>query len=387
MNEDLAEQARMIRDTVARFVQRELIPLEQEVLQRRARGIEPALSDERRARLDKVSRELGLWGLEAPEELGGTNLPATIMAGVFEEMAKSCIPYRLPPDSPNLHMLLVAGSDEQKARYLPGYCDGTLTSAIAISEPVAGGDPAGMLTRAVRDGDQWAINGRKIWISGAHTADFTIVMARVGEGKREEGITSFIVDKGTPGFIIEREIAMLGGHTTCEIVFDDCRVPEGALLGKVGEGYGPMQLRLIRRRLEIGSMAVGHAQRALDMLCDHALQRTTFGVRLSDRQAIQWWIAETATRLHATRLMIADAAARVDRGEDARNEISMIKVFASEMACEAIDRAMQTLGALGMSKETPLFWFWESARLMRIYEGPSEVHRQVIARRTLKAHG
>lgn len=387
MNAEFAEQARMIRDTVARFVHRELIPLEQEVLQRRARGLEPALSDERRAHLDLVSKELGLWGLEAPEELGGMNMPATIMAAVFEEIAKSCVPYRLPPDSPNLHMLLGVGSEAQKARYLPGYCDGSLSSAIAISEPVAGGDPAGMLTRAVRDGGQWVINGRKIWISGAQGADFTIVMARVGEGEREEGITSFIVDKGTPGFIVERDIAMLGGHTTCEVLFEDCRVPEGALLGKVGEGYGPMQLRLVRRRLEIGSMAVGHAQRALDMLCGHALQRTTFGVRLSDRQAIQWWITDIATRLHASRLMIAEAAARVDRGEDARNEISMIKVFAAEMAYEAVDRAMQTLGALGMSKETPLSWFWESARLMRIYEGPSEVHRQAIARRTLKSYG
>jgi acyl-CoA dehydrogenase len=383
---EIDEQARMIRDTVARFVQNELMPLEPEVLQRMARGIEPALAPEHRARLDALTREIGLGALDAPEELGGLNLPATVMAGVFEEMAKTCVPFRLPPDSPNLYMLLSAGSEEQKARYLPGYCAGTLRSAIAISEPIAGGDPAGMITRAVKDGDAWVINGRKIWISHANLADFLIVMARVGEGKREAGITAFIVDKGTPGLIVEREIAMIGGHTTCEVLFEDCRVPGSALLGEIGAGYGPMQLRLVRRRLEIGSMAVGHAQRALDMMCEHALQRVTFGVRLSDRQAIQWWIADTATRLHAARLMIADAAARVDRGEDARNEISMIKVFASELAYETIDHAMQTLGALGMTKETALYPLWQSARLMRIYEGPTEVHRQVIARRTLKGY-
>ncbi|RYD93818.1 MAG: acyl-CoA dehydrogenase, partial [Sphingomonadales bacterium] len=233
----------------------------------------------------------------------------------------------------------------------------------------------------------WVINGRKIWISFANKADFIIVMARVGEGKREAGITAFIVDQGTPGFIVEREIAMLGDQDTCEILLKDCRVPETAVLGRIGDGYGPMQDRLVLRRLEIGAMAVGHAQRALDMLCEHALQRVTFGVPLADRQAIQWWIADTATRLHAARLMIADAAARVDRGEDARNEISMIKVFATELAYEAVDHAMQTLGALGMTRETALFPLWESARLMRIYEGPTEVHRQAIARRTLKAYG
>jgi acyl-CoA dehydrogenase len=383
---DLDDQARMIRETVARFVRQELLPLEQGVLQRMARGIEPALAPEHRTRLEALTRELGLDALDAPEEMGGLDLPAAVMAGVYEEMGRSCVPFRLPPGSPNLYMALAAGSEAQKAKYLPGYRAGTLKGAIAISEPGAGGDPAAMLTRAVRDGDQWVINGRKIWISFADSADFIIVMARVGEGRREEGITAFIVDRGTPGFIVEREIAMIGDRNTFELLFDDCRVPADAILGKIGEGYGPMQLRFERRRLEIGSSAVGHAQRALDMLCEHALQRTTFGVRLADRQAIQWWIADTATRLHAARLMIADAAGRIDRGEDARNEVGMIKVFAAELAYATVDHAMQTLGALGMTRETALYPLWQSARLMRIYEGPSEVHRQAIARRVLKGY-
>jgi acyl-CoA dehydrogenase len=308
------------------------------------------------------------------------------MVGVFEELGKSCVPFFLPPGPPNLYMLLGAGSDAQKAKYLAGYHSGTLKGAIAISEPAAGGDPAGMITRAGKHGDQWVINGRKIWISYADDADFAIVMARVGEGKRQEGITAFIVDRGTPGFIVEREIPMIGSSNTFEVVFDDCRIPGHAVIGKIGDGYAPMQHRLVIRRLEIGSTAVGRAQRALDMLCEHALQRTTFGVPLADRQAIQWWIADIATRLHAARLMIADAAAKYDRGEDARTEIAMIKVFAPELAAEAVDYAMQTLGALGMTKETALYPMWQNARLARIYEGPSEVHRQTIARRTLKAY-
>jgi acyl-CoA dehydrogenase len=280
-------------------------------------------------------------------------------------------------------MMQAVGTEAQKARYLQPYIDGLITSAIAISEPGAGGDPAAMGTRAVLDGDEWVINGRKIWVSNAKEADFTIVMARVGEGSRRDGITSFIVEKGTPGFIIEREIPMLGAAKTYEIVFDDCRIPADALLGQVGNGYGPMQLRLQTRRLQMGATALGYTQRAVDMLAEHARQRVTFGVPLSERQAIQWWVADTTIQMHACRLMLRDAAERGDRGEDIRHEISMIKVYATEMSYAAIDHAMQTLGALGMTRETALYPMWQRARLMRIYEGPSEVHRQTIARRVL----
>jgi len=258
-----------------------------------------------------------------------------------------------------------------------------MSSAIAISEPGAGGDPASMKTRAVPEGGEWVLNGRKIWISNARAADFIIVMARVGNDARQGGITSFIVEKDTPGFIIEREIPMLGGGATYEIVFEDCRIPKDSVLGEVGKGYAPMQLRLRTRRLEMGSTCIGIARRALDMLCEHAKQRETFGVKLADRQAIQWWIADISTRMHACRLMVRDAADKTDRGEDVRHEASMIKVFATEMAYEACDHAMQTLGALGMTLELPLNALWQKARLMRMYEGPSEVHRQSIARRVL----
>jgi acyl-CoA dehydrogenase len=376
------EQSVMVRDLVAKFVRRELLPLEQEVLARRARG-GPALLPEQVAHLRAVSKELGLWGLDAPADMGGMDLPAMAMIGVAEELGATSVPFAFPPDSPNLRMLQAVGSEQQKAKYLQPYIDGTVTSAIAISEPGAGGDPAAMTTRAVHDGDGWVINGRKIWISNARNADFTIVMARVGDGVHQEGITSFIVEKGTPGFIIEREISMLGDFFTYEIVFDDCRIPDGALLGPVGQGYGPMQLRLATRRLQMGATAVGITRRAVEILTEHARQRVTFGVPLADRQAIQWWVADTSMRLHASRLMLYDAADKLERGEDIRHEISMIKVYATEMAYEAIDHAMQTLGALGMTQETPLYPLWLQARLMRIYEGPSEVHRQTIARRVM----
>jgi acyl-CoA dehydrogenase len=376
------EQASMILELVSKFVARELMPLEQKVLQRQTKG-EPSLTADEIAHLRQISRALGLWGLDAPADMGGMDLPATVMMGVAEEMATTVTPFAFPPDSPNLRMMQAVGTDAQKAKYLQPYIDGLITSAIAISEPGAGGDPAGMKTRAVADGDEWVLNGRKIWISNARDADFTIVMARVGEGDRQAGVTAFIVEKGTPGYIIERAIPMLGTAFTYEVVLDNCRLPADAVLGAVGQGYAPMQLRLGTRRLEMGATALGLTGRAVEMLTEHARERVTFGVALADRQAIQWWVADTTIQMHACRLMLQDAAEKVDRGEDVRHELSMIKVHATEMAYAAIDHAMQTLGALGMTQETALYPMWQRARLMRIYEGPTEVHRQTIARRMM----
>lgn len=252
------EQTAMIRETVAKFVDRELIPLEPHYLQSKLPGAgHSGLTDAQRQRLRDVSKELGLWGLDAPEDLGGHDLPTSTMAAVHEELGRTCVPFVLPPDSPNLRMLQAVGTAAQKAKYLQPYIEGRMSSAIAISEPGAGGDPAGMKTRAVLEGEHWVINGRKIWITNASTADFIIVMARVGSDQRQGGITSFIVGKGTPGFIIEREIPMLGGESTYEIVFEDCRIPKDAVLGEVGKGYAPMQLRLRTRRLEMGSTCIG----------------------------------------------------------------------------------------------------------------------------------
>jgi alkylation response protein AidB-like acyl-CoA dehydrogenase len=382
------EETAMIRETVAKFVDRELIPLEPHYLKSKLPGSDhPELTVEQKQRLRTVSKDLGLWGLDAPENLGGHDLPTRTMAAVHEELGRTCVPFVLPPDSPNLRMLQAVGTEAQKRKYMQPYIEGRMSSAIAISEPGAGGDPASMKTRAVLEDDRWVINGRKIWISNARAADFIIVMARVGSDARQGGISSFIVEKGTPGFIIEREIPMLGGGSTYEIVFEDCRVPRDSVLGEVGKGYAPMQLRLRTRRLEMGSTCIGIARRALDMLCEHARQRETFGVKLADRQAIQWWVADISTRMHACRLMVHDAADKTDRGEDVRQEASMIKVFATEMAYEACDHAMQTLGALGMTLELPLNALSQKARLMRMYEGPSEVHRQSIARRVLGLRG
>ncbi len=306
------------------------------------------------------------------------------MVSINEELGRTVVPFVFPPDSPNMHMLLTTATDEQKEKYLLPYAKGEKTSAIAISEPNAGGDPSGMITRAEKVDGGWKINGRKIWVSRVGYADFTVVMARVGQTKRHEGITAFIVEKGTPGFNVIREISMLSGHRTYEIVFEDCFVPDTQVLGAVGAGFAPMQLRLVIRRLQIGAWCLGMSRRALDMMCAHAKLRTTFGQLLADRQAIQWWIADASIRMHALRLMLLDAARKQEQGKDVRTEASMIKVYATEMATDVIDRAMQAFGAMGVTKELPLHLMAQKVRVMRVYEGPTEVHMMTIARQTLR---
>lgn len=383
MQIELSEEQRMISELVAKFVDNELMPLEAAVLQREMRGEKLALTEAEEAPLLKKCKELGLWGLDAPLELGGMNLPAATWVGINEELGRTVTPFVFPPDSPNMHMLLAAADENQRRKYLEPYAKGEAKAAIAISEPGAGGDPAGMTTRAEKIGGQWVLNGRKIWISRVAEADFTIVMARIAGTKGHEGITAFVVERATPGFEVLREIPMLAGHRTYEVVFEDCRIPESQLLGRVGEGFAPMQLRLTVRRLQMGAWCIGMSRRALEMMCEHAKQRVTFGAALADRQAVQWWIADAATKIHACRLMVLDAATKYDQKRDMRTEASMVKVFATEMATEIIDCAMQTFGAMGVTKELPLHLLAQKARVMRVYEGPTEVHRMLIARRQL----
>lgn len=384
MNFELDEDHRMLKDLVRRFVDDHLNPLEAGVLEREAAGGAAALTKEETLRVDAVSRELGLWGLDAPEDVGGMDLPHVAMVGVNEELGRSITNYTLPPDSPNLRMLMQTVNERQRAAYLAPYVAGETVSAIGISEPGAGSDPAAMTTRAVRDGDDWIINGRKIWITRAQDADFTILMAVTDpEKKARGGITAFLVDRGTPGFNVLRRIPMVGGQYTYEIALEDCRVEGWKLLGQEGAGFAPMQTRLGTRRIQMAAWSVGMAQRALDMVVEYAPQRKTFGAPLSERQAIQFWVAEAATKIHAARLMTYDCAWKLDQGRDVRNEISMIKWYATEMAYETVDRAMQAFGAMGVTKELPLALMQAKLRTMRIYDGPTEIHKWVVARNLL----
>jgi acyl-CoA dehydrogenase len=384
MDFELSEDHRLLHDLVQRFVREMLIPLEGKVLERDAHGQGAYLSHEERDRIDTRSRDMGLWGLDAPEDVGGADLPAVAMIGVNIEMGKTCVPYHLPPDSPNLRMLMATVNEDQRERYLAPYVQKGTVSAIGISEPGAGADPAAMITRAVREGDEWIINGRKIWISRAQEADFTILMAVTDKQKGARGgISAFLIDKGTPGFNVLRRIPMLGGQFTYEVALENCRVPAANLLGIEGQGFAPMQVRLSTRRLQMASWSIGMAQRALDMMLDYAPQRVVFGEPLANRQAIQWWIADAYTKIKAATLMTYETAWKLDKGADVRTEISAVKAYATEMAYEVLDHAMQMYGAMGMTKELPLALMQAQMRTMRIYDGPTEVHKWVVARNLL----
>ena len=384
MDFELAEEHRMIKDLVRRFVTGTLQPLEPAVLARDVDGQGYHLPKDERSRVDEVSREMGLWGLDAPEDMGGADLPAVALVGVNEELGQTITPYTLPPDSPNLRMLRATVTERQREAYMEPYARGETISAIGISEPGAGSDPAGMTTRARRDGEDWILDGRKIWISRAADADFTIVMAVTDKERGARGgISAFLVDRGTPGFNVLRRIPMVGGQATYEIALEDCRVEGWKLLGQEGAGFKPMQLRLGTRRIEMASWSIGMAQRALDMMVEYAPQRSTFGQKLSERQAVQWWVADAATRIHAARLMTYDCAWKLDQGRDVRSEISMIKAYCTEMAYEVVDHAMQCFGAMGVTRELPLSLMSARLRTMRIYDGPTEVHKWVVARNLL----
>jgi acyl-CoA dehydrogenase len=380
----LEEEHKLLQDLVARFVRENLMPLEQKVLERDANGQGAYLSHEEHDRIDAVSREMGLWGLDAPEDVGGADLPTVAMIGVNIEMGKTCVPYHLPPDSPNLRMLMATVNEDQRERYLAPYVRQGTVSAIGISEPGAGADPAAMITRAVREGDEWVINGRKIWISRAQEADFTILMAVTDKQKGARGgISAFLVDRGTPGFNVLRRIPMLGGQFTYEVALENCRVPAANLLGTEGQGFAPMQVRLSTRRLQMASWSIGMAQRALDMMLEYAPQRVVFGEPLANRQAIQWWIADAYTKIKAATLMTYETAWKLDRQADVRTDISSVKAYATEMAYEVLDHAMQMYGAMGVTKELPLSLMQAQMRTMRIYDGPTEVHKWVVARNLL----
>lgn len=385
MNFEFAEEHRMLHDLVQRFTEEHLYPLEPAVLERETRGEDYALSSAEKQHLNAVSRELGLWGLDAPEAMGGMDLPNVALVTVNEWIGSAMVPFVLPPDSPNLRMLDATVNSAQRERYLAPYVRGETVSAIAISEPGAGADPAAMKTTATRDSEGWLINGRKIWISKADIADSYILMAVTDKDKGSRGgISAFLIDQDTPGLTVARKIPMLGGNATFELELNDCRLPEGALLGEEGQGFAPMQLRLSTRRLEMATWCIGIAQRALNMLLEYAPQRTTFGSTLAERQTVQNWIADAETDIHSSRLMAWHTAWKLDQGQSVRTEISMLKAKATEMAWQTVDRTMQAFGAMGMTKELPLQQMANEVRLMRIYDGPTEIHNWVVARAALK---
>jgi alkylation response protein AidB-like acyl-CoA dehydrogenase len=343
--------------------------------------------------LQRRVKALGLWAPHLPSEWGGMGIGFIGQALINEIAGRSVIAPRLfgnaAPDAGNAELLLIAATAEQKEQYLRPLAAGEVRSCFAMTEPeVAGSDPTGLRTTAVRDGNDWVINGHKWFISGAMGSAFAIVMVVTDAHTSEHGRASMIlVPTNTPGFNIVRAVPVMGsggigGH--CEIRFEDCRVPVTNLLGELGQGFKLAQARLGPGRIQHCMRWIGAAQRSFEMMCTYALKRQVFGEPLAKKQTVQNWIADSAAEISAARLMTLNAAWKLDRGEDARVEISLIKFFGARVLHDVIDRAIQVHGALGYSRDTPLEMFYRDARAARIYDGPDEVHRVVVAQRILK---
>jgi acyl-CoA dehydrogenase len=348
------------------------------------------------ATLQARAKAEGLWAPHVPPEAGGTGTGFLAYAHLNEEIGRS-IPAQLvfgcqAPDAGNAEILHLFGTDEQKERWLRPLVAGEIRSFFSMTEPeVSGSDPTTLRTTARREGDEWVIDGHKWFSSSAQGARFGIVMAVTDpDAPPHSRMSQIIVPADTPGFEVVRPIPVLGheGHgwsTHCEVRYTGVRVPVENVLGEPGDGFRIAQKRLGPGRIHHVMRWLGQMQRAFELMCTYALEREAFGSRLADKQTIQNWIADSAAEIHACRLMTLDAARKIDEGDEARVEVSVIKFYAARVLGEVVDRAIQVHGARGLTDETPLAAMYTAARAARIYDGPDEVHRMVVSRRILKA--
>jgi acyl-CoA dehydrogenase len=341
-------------------------------------------------------RELGLWAVHVPPEAGGSGTGFLDYAYLNEHIGRTIWGQLVfgcqAPDAGNAEILHLYGTEEQKERWLVPLVAGEIRSFFSMTEPeVPGSDPTTLRTRAVRDGDEWVIDGHKWFSSGAEGAAFGIVMAVTDpDAGPHARATQIIVPANTPGVEVVRAVPTMGhrgrGWTThCEVRYTNVRVPVSNTLGAEGAGFLIAQKRLGPGRIHHVMRWLGQMQRAFELMCEYSLERHTSTGRLSDKQTIQNWIADSYAEIQACRFMTLDAAHKIDAGDEARVEVSAIKFFAAKVMNDVIDRAIQVHGARGLTDETPLAHMAMMARGGRIYDGPDEVHRQVVAKRILKA--
>jgi alkylation response protein AidB-like acyl-CoA dehydrogenase len=346
------------------------------------------------AELRTEAKSQGLWAPHLPPEAGGTGSGFLAYAHLNEEIGR-CVWGQLvfncqAPDAGNGEILHMFGTDEQKERWLAPLVAGDTRSFFSMTEPdVSGADPTGLRTTARLDGDDWVIDGHKWFSSGAEGAGFGIVMAVTEpDAEPHRRMSQIIVPADAPGVAIEPVPVMghrgRGWSTHCEVTYSGVRVPAANLLGERGDGFRIAQKRLGPGRIHHVMRWLGQMQRAFELMCTRALEREVFGGPLAEKQTVQNWIADSAADIQACRLLTLDAAHKIDQGDEARVEISLVKFFAARVLNEVIDRAIQVHGGLGLTDRTPLAAMWAMARGGRIYDGPDEVHRMVVSRRILK---
>jgi acyl-CoA dehydrogenase len=374
---ELPEELVMLRDTVRRFMDAHVHPLEEKLAHDTV-----GLPREQLIELQAQARALGLWALQTPAAHGGAGLSVLGQLVVAEEAAKCRMGAFFPAlgafggNPPNI---MFKASAAQFDRYAKPIIDGTMSKAYtAITEASGGSDPARAIKlKAVRDGDGYLLNGSKMWISHAPDADWGVIYARTGDGR--QGISAFILEKNTPGVTFSR-IPVMASFAPYELHFDNVRIPTDRLIGAEGQGFSLASEFLVHGRIVYAAGPIGIAQSALDMTCQWAKDRDVFGGKLADKQGIQWMLVDSEVDLRAARLLMYQAAWNADLGRDVRVDASVAKMFGTEAAYRVLDRCIQVHGALGISTELPLERWFRDLRVKRLGEGATEVQREVIAR-------
>ena len=384
MVDQLPEELRALKTRMKTFINDVVIPREPELMG------EDSNSERVAAELKTEAKESGLWALGHPAEIGGGGLPFMDFVYLNEVIGRShwgswAVGSLSMQDSIMLHQY---ASDEQRERFLEPLVAGEIYPSVGLTEPeVAGSDPTQMQAVAVLDGDEWVISGHKWFTSGANRAAFTTVFAITEpDAEKHNKFSSIIVPTDTEGYEIVRVVPTMGhtGGNHCEVNYNDVRVPYENLLGGRGQGFHIAQKRLGPGRIFHCMRWLGQAQRAFELMCERAKTRYAHGSYLAEKGDIQAWIAESAAEIQAARMMTLDAARAIDSGSEARTEISLIKFWGARMLHNVIDRAIQVHGALGVTADTPLEFMYREARYARLYDGPDEVHRMVVARRLVR---
>jgi acyl-CoA dehydrogenase len=378
------------REQVRAFMEEHVYPNE------RALTTEDEAADALIAELQQKAKHAGLWAPHLPPEAGGSGGGFLEYADLNEEVGRSFIAQLIfgcqAPDAGNAEILHLYGTDEQQKTFLEPLVAGEVRSFFGMTEPeVSGSDPTLLQGRAVRDGDEWVIDAHKWFSSGADGAAFGVVMVVTEpDAEPHKRASMILVPTETPGYEMVRRIPVMGHEgrgwgTHCETRFTGVRVPLANTLGEPGDGFRIAQKRLGPGRIHHVMRWLGQMQRAFELMCSYALEREAFGGKLAEKQTVQNWIAESAAEIQACRLMTMQAAKRIDEGDEARVEISLIKFYAARVLGEVVDRAIQVHGGLGLTDDTPLALMYRMARGGRVYDGPDEVHKSVVARRILRS--
>ncbi|WP_114908096.1 acyl-CoA dehydrogenase family protein [Ornithinimicrobium murale] len=377
----LTEEQRDVRNAVRSFIEKEVMPLEAEVLRNEREG-RPSLEPGVLKDLQQKARKHGYWGINTPEEYGGMAVGPVLSAIIAGEAGRTYVPFRFGGSADNI---LYAGTQEQQKEYLLPTIEGERRSCFAITEPGAGSDARSIQTRAVQDGDDWVITGEKIFITNGNEADFVMVFAVTDREKGADGgVTCFLVDRDM-GWTSD-PIATMGEWGPASLHFDNVRVPSRNILGEVGKGFELAMRWIGQGRYMIPAGALGGAERMLEMAIEHANTRHSMGRPIAEYQGIQWHIADSAVELESARWLTLFAAWQVQEGKDARQASSIAKLSGTVMANKVVDRVLQIHGGMGYTKELPLERWYRELRLLRIFEGTDEIQKRTIARNLLKGH-